>query len=162
MGDEKVQPITLQVSNMVVCVDGYWLRHYAGDFLAAAKDFDPPVNRFSPVPYYLICHSIELSLKSFLFSAGFKKADRRKLNHDLEKTLRAAEKNGLNTHIHLTADEQDLIRKANRLYPKKEFEYFESLETIYDPHDFELDALASLAHKLFEAIEAPVMGSTIE
>lgn len=162
MGDEKVQPITLQISNAVVRVDGYWLRHYAGDFLAAAKDFKPPVNRFSPVPYYLICHSIELSLKSFLFTAGFKKADRRRLNHDLEKALRAAENNGLSTHIQLTADERGLLHKANRLYPKKEFEYFESLETIYDPHDFELDALASLARKLFEAIEPPVTGSIFE
>jgi hypothetical protein len=162
MGDEKVQPITLQISNTVVRVDGFWLRHYAGDFLAAAKYFRPPDNRFSPVPYYLICHSIELSLKSFLFTAGFRKADRRRLNHDLEKALQAAENNGLSTHIQLTADERGLLCKANRLYPKKEFEYFKSLETIYDPHDFELDALASLARKLFEAIETPVRGSIFE
>lgn len=162
MGDEQVQPIALQGSNTVVRVDGYWLRHYAGDFLAAAKDFKPPVNRFSPVPYYLICHSIELSLKSFLFSAGFKKADRRRLNHDLERALQAAEYNGLSTHLQATADDRKLILRANRLYSKKEFEYFESLETIYDPRDFELDALASFAHKLFEAIEAPVMGSIFE
>lgn len=162
MGDETVQPIALQAGNTVARVDGYWLRHYAGDFLAAAKDFKPPANRFSPVPYYLICHSIELSIKSFLFTAGFKKAERRKLNHDLEKALQAAENKGLSRHIQLTADERGLLSKANRLYPKKEFEYFESLETIYDPHDFELDALASLALKLFEAIEAPVMGSIFE
>lgn len=162
MGDEQVQPIALQGSNTVVRVDGYWLRHYAGDFLAAAKDFEPPVNRFSPVPYYLICHSIELSLKSFLFSVGFNKADRRRLNHDLERALRSAEDNGLSTHLQPTAYDRELIRKANRLYAKKEFEYFESLETIYDPHDFELDALASFALKLFEAIEAPVRGSVFE
>lgn len=162
MRDEQVQPITLQGSNAAVHADGYWLRHYAGDFLDAAKDFKIPINRFSPVPYYLICHSIELSLKSFLFSVGFKKADRKKLNHDLEKALRTAEENGLSTHFQPTVDDRELILKANRLYSKKEFEYFESLETVYDPHKFELDALTSLAVKLFEAIEAPVLESIVE
>lgn len=152
----------LQVNDVVVHVDGYWLRHYAGDFLAAAKVFEPPENRFSPVPYYLICHSIELSLKSFLFSAGFKRRDRKRLNHDLEKALSSAEDSGLSAHLEITSNDREVLRKANRLYPKKEFEYFESLETIYDPHDFELDSLASFALRLFEAIEGPVRASIFE
>jgi len=143
MQSDQVQSVTLQVSNTVARVDGYWLRHYAADFLNAARDFTPPVNRFSPVPYYLVCHSIELSFKAFLFSAGFNKAARKALNHNLEKAINAAEANGLGTHLQLSSNDQELIRKANRLYSKKEFEYFESLETIYDPHDFQLDALTS-------------------
>jgi len=162
VAEEKIDPIILQGSNTVVRVDGYWTRIYAGDFLSAAKDFKHPANRFSPIPYYLICHSIELSLKAFLFTVGFKRADRKRLNHDLEKALEAAENNGLSLHIQLTDEERELIIKANRLYPKKEFEYFESLEAIYDPHDFDLDSLASLARKLFERIEVPVTGSIFE
>ena len=152
----------LQASDVVAHVDGYWLRHYAGDFLAAAQMFASPKNRFSPVPYYLICHSIELSLKSFLFSAGFKKKDRKKLNHDLENALCSAEDNGLSAHLEITPNDRGVLRKANRLYQKKEFEYFESLETIHDPHDFELDALASFARRLFDAIEGPVRASIVE
>ncbi len=162
MKEDGVQPIALRGNNVVASVDGYWLRHYAGDFLSAAKDFKAPVNRFSPVPYYLICHSIELSLKSFLFTAGFKKADRRRLNHDLEKALRASEDNGLGIHLPIVANDRELIRRANRLYPKKEFEYFESLETIYDPHDFKIDELALFAQKLFDGIEDPVRASVLE
>lgn len=152
---------SLQAEGITARVDGYWLRHYAGDFLAAAKAFDPPENRFSPVPYYLICHSIELSLKSFLFSAGFNRSDRKKLNHDLEEALCSAERNGLSSHLEITLNDREVLRKANRLYAKKEFEYFESLETIYDPLDFERDELATFALRLFEAIEYPVRASII-
>jgi hypothetical protein len=152
----------LQAKDVVAHVDGHWLRNYARDFLSAAQTFDPPKNRFSPVPYYLICHSVELSLKAFLFSAGFKKNDRKRLNHDLEKALRAAEANGLSAHLEITSNDRELFQKANRLYPKKEFEYFESLETIYDPHNFELEALESFALRLYEAIEDPVAASVFE
>lgn len=149
----------LKVENIEVHVDGYWLRHYATDFLAAAESFEVPSNRFSPVPYYLICHSIELSLKSFLFSAGYKRKDRKKLNHDLEKALNAAEDRGLGEHIEISEDERESLKKANNLYSKKEFEYFESLATIYDPHDFDLQILALLAHRLLDAIKSPVEAS---
>ena len=159
---EEVKSVALQINSVVAHVDGYWLRHYASDFLAAAQSFEPPKNRFSPVRYYLVCHSIELSLKSFLFSAGFKKKDRKKLNHDLEKALDAAENNGIGKHIEITSNEREIIRKANRLYPKKEFEYFESLATIYDPHDFNLDCLELFAGRLIEAIEAPIKSSIYE
>ena len=121
MHSNQAQPVTLQVSNTVMRVDGYWLRNYAGDFLKAARDFVPPVDRFSPLPYYLVCHSIELSLKAFLFSAGFNKAARKALNHDLQKAIAAAEANGLNDYLQVSANDRDLIFKANRLYPKKEF-----------------------------------------
>ncbi len=160
--EENVKSITLQVDAAVAHVDGYWLRHYASDFLAAAQSFEPPKNRFSPVHYYLVCHSIELSLKSYLFSSGFKKKDRRKLNHDLEKALGVAENNGLGNHLDIIPDDREIVIKANRLYQKKEFEYFESLETIYDPHDFNLDSLELFSVRLIEAIEAPVKASIFE
>ena len=154
--------ILLQASNIVAHVDGYWLRQYAADFLAAARTFQAPTNRFSPVRYYLICHSIELALKAFLFTAGYKKKDRKKLNHDLVKAFNAAEKNGLVEHIQITQRERETVEKANKLYPRKEFEYFESLETIYDPHDFDLEVLEELAQRLIEKIETPIKASIFE
>jgi len=156
-GKRTVHALTAE--NIEIRVDGYWLRHYATDFLSAAKSFKVPENRFSPIPYYLICHSIELSLKSFMFTAGFKQKDRKKLNHDLEKALKAAEDNGLGVHLEITQIERETLQKANELYPKKEFEYFESLETIYDPHDFDLEVLESLARRLVDSIEIPVKAS---
>lgn len=154
--------VILQASIVVAHVDGHWLRNYAADFLAAAQAFQAPENRFSPVRYYLICHSIELALKAFLFTAGYKKKDRQRLNHDLEKALDAAEEKGLAQYIEISHKERESIKKANKLYPRKEFEYFESLETIYDPHDFELDVLDGLAKRLIERIEAPIKATIFE
>jgi hypothetical protein len=157
--EEGGRGLVLQPHNAVVHLDGYWLWHYATDYFAAYQAFEAPKNRFSPVPYFLICRSIELSLKSFLFSAGFKKKDRKKLNHDLEKALSAAEDNGLHTFLEITLEDREALKKAIKLYPKKEFEYFESLETIYDPHDFDIVALSLFAQRLLDAIEGPVRAS---
>lgn len=154
--------IVLQPSNVVAHVDGHWLKRYAEDFLAAARAFQAPKNRFSPVRYYLICHSIELALKAFLFTAGYKKKDRKRLNHDLVKALNAAEENGLAEYFRITDKERESIEKANKLYPKKEFEYFESLETIYDPHDFDLDVLDQFTQRLIEKIEKPIKETIFE
>jgi hypothetical protein len=147
---------TLQPSGGVSQIDAYWLRQYAGDFLRAANDFVAPSNRFTPVKCYLVGHSIELSLKAFLFTVGLKKVDRRRLNHDLEEALTAAEQRGLDTYLNVSVSDRQQPQRANRLYSRKEFEYFESLETIWDPLDFDVTELTGFAQRLYEAIEQPV------
>lgn len=154
--------ITLQSASSIIRVDAYWLRHYAGDYLFAARQFTPPTNRFSPVRHYLVCHSIELSLKSFLFTAGLKRADRKKLNHDLEKALAAAEAHGIGSHVAISNGDREQIVKVNSLYSGKEFEYFESLEMIYDPIPFDQSAIDFFAERLYAGIEEPVRASTIK
>ena len=154
--------VTLKVDNVVMQLDAYWLRHYAGDYLSAAQQFSPPPNRFSPVRHYLICHSIELSLKSFLFTAGLRRADRKKLNHNLEKALMAAETHGIGRHVSISKQDRDQITKVNNLYSAKEFEYFESLEMIFDPLPFDPVAIESFAKRLHQGIEGPVSASTIK
>jgi len=65
-------------------------------------------------------------------------------------------------HLKITHKERETVEKADRLYPKKEFEYFESLETIYDPHDFDLDVLDQIAQRLIEKIEGPIKVTIFE
>lgn len=149
----------LQAQGITAYVEGYWLRNYAIDFFNAAMSYKNESKRFSPVPYYLLCHSIELSFKSFLFTAGYKSKDRKKINHDLDKALDNSEKAGLNDHIDITQDDRELISNINKLYEKKQFEYYEKLEVVYDPIKVDLDELASFAHRLLEAIEKPVRES---
>ena len=153
--------ITLLPANTVVRLDAYWLRHYAGDYLSAARQFSPPSNRFSPVRHYLLCHSIELSLKSFLFTAGLKRADRKKLSHDLEKALAAAEAHGIGSHVPISKGDHEQIVRVNSLYSRKEFEYFESLEMIYDPLPFDPNAIESFAERLYVGLEEAVRPSTL-
>jgi len=149
----------LQAQDIIVYVDGYWLRNYASDFFNAAISYKNESNRFSPVPYYLLCHSIELSFKSFLFTVGYKRKDRKKINHDLYKALDISEKAGLNAHIDITQDDRELISNVNNLYEKKQFEYYENLKVVYDPIKVDIEELASFARRLLEAIEKPVRES---
>jgi hypothetical protein len=80
----KAEPGLLHISPL-----GF--HRYASEFLRAAQGFK--INDgFSPVPYYLICRSMELALKAFLLAKGLpkKKLKERNLGHDLEKVLNKA------------------------------------------------------------------------
>lgn len=153
---------SLEVDSVVMHVDAWWLWRYAGDFLEALVSFRQPEGRFSPVPYYLACRSIELSLKAFLFPAGFKKRHRKQIGHNLQLALEKAESNGLGALLEVAPDDRELVRAATQLYQNKEFEYFESLETVYDPLTFDQKELESFARRLLEAVETPVRDSVIE
>jgi len=77
---------------------------YAADFLDAAKQFKTS-RPFSPVPYYLLCHSIELSLKCFLLGKGVSKEelkDFRKYGHHLIKLITQARELGIDSLVTIT------------------------------------------------------------
>src|SRR5437016_10003275 len=73
---------------------GFWL--YAHQFLDAANVISPPPRGFSPVRFYLTCHSIELSLKAFLLRQGVGLSElKHKLGHNLTRILERAKGLGL-------------------------------------------------------------------
>ena len=80
----------IQVNPVHIFITPLGFHTYATDFLTAARDLKPS-GHFPPVPYYLCCRAIELSLKSFLLGKGVtKKMLKKKLGHDLVKTLKWA------------------------------------------------------------------------
>ncbi len=100
-------------------------------------------------PFYLYCHAIELSLKSFLIVRGTSERELRRIGHDLEAGLEAASSQGLGEVASLPGEEQAAIRVMNQYYQGKELEYlvtgFKSYPT--------LNLLHSCATKLICAIE---------
>jgi len=115
----KAEPGVLHISPL-----GF--HRYASEFLRAAQGFK--INDgFSPVPYYLICRSMELVLKAFLLAKGLpkEKLKERNLGHDLEKALKKAISLGLDKVVSITPQHEEEIRKANNYYASKGFEYFE-------------------------------------
>lgn len=70
----KTQVIEVRTAHLFVSPLGF--HFYASEFLDAARSAKRP-EHFSPVPYYLYCRSIELSLKSFLLCKGVPKDDLR-------------------------------------------------------------------------------------
>jgi len=50
--------------------------------------------RFADPTYYLLCHGIELTLKSYLAASGLSEKKLRDLRHDLKRALRCARRRG--------------------------------------------------------------------
>lgn len=96
---------------------------YACQFLDASRCV-PTDGTYSPVPYYLVCHALELGLKAFSMAKGeTTECVKDKLRHNLKKALKRARKYGLDGIIIFSAEEQGELRKANKYYNSKGFEY---------------------------------------
>jgi hypothetical protein len=115
----------IKVQSMVLHISPLGFHQYASEFLRAAEGFK--INDgFSPVPYYLICRSMELALKAFLLAKGVpKKTLKGTLGHNLEKVLKKAVSLGLDKVVSITPQHKEELRKANNYYASKGFEYFE-------------------------------------
>jgi len=74
---------------------------------------------------YLVGHSIELCLKSYLTFQGVPLSDLRtkKYGHDLVKCLKKAKELGLNTHVNLDDGERHALAVLNELYSTKQLNY---------------------------------------
>lgn len=128
---------------------------YSKDFYNAYTSFSPE-NAFSPAAYYLICRSLELSMKAYLLASGVSR-DQLKikgLGHDLDKILLKSKDLGLSSIVSITDEEYNNIIKANRWYVRKGFEYFE-LKNIVESRSTlpDINVLERLAHQLIIKLE---------
>src|SRR5258706_6669926 len=96
-------------------------QHYAKDFFEAYKKHKGGA-KFSPARLFLIARSIELAAKSLQLAQGEAPSKIKKIDHNLES---ACEEKILNAYkITLTSAEKTELKKANRYYKGKGFEYF--------------------------------------
>jgi len=107
-------------------VSPYFFIKYAEDFFEASSAHDSSI-KFSPVKYYLVCHSIELSLKAFLLLKGVSKSDirSRSLGHNLSNILEKCLSLGLEEIVQITDPQKSMLTELNEWYSRKGFEYFE-------------------------------------
>ena len=127
---------------------------FAAHFLRAEASLNPE-RGFSPVPYYLCCRAIELSLKAFLLASGDTKEELKlELGHDLEAAFQRAESQGIRNLVQLSEDAGSLLRTATEYYKTKGFEYFSVVDAVSGYRDLpNLDELRGLASVLVEQIE---------
>lgn len=133
---------------------------YANEFLDAALITDVGMGGgdeydfFAPVPVmYLIGHSIELSLMSYLLYRG-KNLDevRYDFGHNLIQTMDAAINEGLDEHIDIDSHEKDALKILNELYASKQLNHIHTgLKEIPS-----FAPLESLAKKLLETVSGIV------
>ncbi len=119
-------------------------KNTARDFFKCYLDFKPQGKHFSPVPFFLCCRAIEMALKAIHLEIKNRKYVK-KLGHDLIKLYKKLD----GEHQTLSKDELDLLKKANKIYVDKDFEYLSVIHPVTGFTKFpDLEALAILARKL--------------
>ena len=100
---------------------GLWTH---GDEFFRTVEYIPEGKRrlFSPC-YYLLSHSIELTLKAFLRAKDYTVPELIDIGHDLWGLLRRAEVRGIRGIVALEERHLDAIEIANAIYKEKEWEY---------------------------------------
>ena len=116
--------IVIKIPTIVLKVSPYGFYKYAEDFFNAGMKYKKNT-KFSPVPYYLYCRSIELSLKSFLLFAD-KNINMQKLKHEYGHNIITLvnKTESLFSKKLLNKKEREVIKIANNWYYDKGFEYF--------------------------------------
>ncbi|WP_252270984.1 hypothetical protein [Pseudomonas subflava] len=108
------------------------LARYAHEFYGAAKAVEVqsatenPRKLIPSIPsLYLIGHSIELGLKSYLLNKGVQLRELRskKYGHDLHACHRKAKELGLLSHVKFKPEEEGAMELLNQLYSTKQLEY---------------------------------------
>ena len=130
----KPKNLGIKADSIPIHLSPYGLFYYGKEFFNAAKGVVQST-KYSPVPYYLYCHSIELVLKAFLLVKKVPKKDlpnRNLYGHDLETILKRAKELDLSEFVKITPEQEKEISKANEYYniPHKGFEYFEVVEAV--------------------------------
>ena len=135
---------------------------YSIEFYEAARAVDDAIGArpgyviVAPVPaMYLIGHSIELSLKSFLLHKGtsLKSLRRKPLSHDLLGCLNSAIEKGLSNTIQVLEPRLGALQALNNLYRSKELNYIVTGEKDFPAFGL----IQSLSFDLIEGL-APEVG----
>ena len=117
-----------------------WATHY----YKCRRDFQCP-DRFSPVPYFLLCRAIELEIKARHLKGMTQAEVKRKFGHDLEGAYYALDP----AEKALTRSEEHTLRVASDIYNAKDFEYFDPQDALTGYSRFpDLTSLDSIASKL--------------
>ncbi|MCA9750429.1 MAG: hypothetical protein KC414_15065 [Romboutsia sp.] len=75
---------------------------------------------FYPVKYYLLGHSIELSMKSILIRLGLSEEELKEFGHDLVELSNYLKENN---YYSLNKYDKIILESTNIYYKKKQFEY---------------------------------------
>lgn len=138
------------------------LWQYAEAFIKAAKELPPSTVPFEPVRYYLVCHSIELSLKAFLALHGKTIVDlsENAYGHNLQTILKVADDNDLGSIVPLSAALRSDIQQAVVYYTGKVFEYPAFGEALRGyPNLPNIVSLTEAATVLVESLRQPCLES---
>lgn len=107
----------------------------------------PTVVSYSGVVFYLLGHSAELALKSYLHSNGESISSLRDMGHNLKRLVKQSKKKGLSDSLDLK-----LIEQLSNPYMKKRLEYRINSAETYPNKEVLIESVKSLIKKVFDHV----------
>ena len=143
--------VTPETGHIYITPTGFLV--YARNYFSVATNWIPD-GKYSPVPYFLFCRSIELGFKAFILAKGEKlNFVKLKIGHNLEKALDKAVNYSLEDFVAITLEEKKQLQKANTYYNDKGFEYFD-IKNLLDKNNLpDIEILKQFSEKLLRDIE---------
>lgn len=112
-----------------VVMTGIEFTIYANRYFDAAEALHgrPRDERFDPIPYHLLCQSLELHLKSFIWLADqlTRNQFKRKYGHDIVKLWHYAKERGIAGYCAATPLRNETIELVGPLYEQRKFAYLD-------------------------------------
>jgi hypothetical protein len=133
------------------------LHVYAEHYLMAAKTSSSAAQTYAPAKLFLVCHSIELSLKAFLSLRGKSLVElSERYGHRLAMLYDESVESGIFDFVQIEHSLGEEVRKASEYYQEKVFEYPsvpESVRAYPRLPDFEM--LLKVAELLVSELKQP-------
>ncbi|OGO18457.1 MAG: hypothetical protein A2Z15_02835 [Chloroflexi bacterium RBG_16_50_11] len=125
-----------------------YCHEWATQFLQCKSELNiPSPSENSPIPYYLLCHAIELEIKSRLSKTIAWKTLKNEYGHNLIKLYDKLE---LSDQL-LDSKEKEELKKANIVYMNKGFEYILPFDKVTKNKRYpQLELLDFIAKKMIK------------
>ena len=155
----KVEPATIVMT-------GIEFMTYANRYFDAEEALHGRVRDewFDPIPYHLLCQSLELHLKSFIWLTDRLARDRfrRKYGHDIIKLWRHAKDRGITKYCTATQLRNDTINLVGPYYKDRKFGYLDLLMSwegipILRANKHVLPTVRRLCKQLQKSLKRPIL-----
>jgi hypothetical protein len=161
--------VVIQVQPATVVMTGIEFMQYGDHYLNAAEYLAArePNAWFDPLPYQLLCQSLELHLKSFIWLADrlSRKTIKNKYGHDIEKLWRHAKERKLSRYCQATRARDETVRLLGPYYKDRRFAYLDlsmSWEGIprIRAHPEARRVMTRLCRQLRKSLQRPVLNAS--
>jgi hypothetical protein len=121
--------IVVKIEPATVVTTGIEFMEYGNHYLDAAESLSTrdPEPWFDPLPYQLLCQSVELHLKSFIWLIDrlSRNTIKNKYGHDIVKLWRDAKERGISRYRRPTAARDQTLTLLGPYYKGRKFAYLD-------------------------------------
>ena len=161
--------IVVEIKPVIVVMNGIEFMQYGNYYLDAAEYLSSkePDGWFDPLPYQLLCQSLELHLKSFIWLVDGlgRKTMKNKYGHDIVKLWRHAKERGLSRYCKLTPARDEALALLGPFYKNRKFAYldiemsWEGIPTLR-AHPQAKRVLMRLCKQLRKSLHKPILNAS--